>query len=122
MPTKAKLRGLTCIFVTEAINSDKSWDEIKDLLQLKLCNADIHTYTLHFMEILQQEKESFAAYIRQFKTEAKGCNFTNDAATIWIFIKGLKNAHSLATSIYDKGLQTLSDTISKVESLMLYNN
>ena len=29
---KAKLRGLTCTLVTEAINSDKSCDEIKDLL------------------------------------------------------------------------------------------
>ena len=31
---KAKLRGLTHVFVTEAINSDKSWAEIKDLLWL----------------------------------------------------------------------------------------
>ena len=29
---KAKLRGLTCTLVTEAITSNKSWDEIKDLL------------------------------------------------------------------------------------------
>ena len=29
---KAKFRGLTCTLVTEAINSDKSWEEIKDLL------------------------------------------------------------------------------------------
>ena len=50
---KAKLRGLTCTLVTEAINSDKSWDEIKDLLQLKLCHADIHTYISCFMEIQQ---------------------------------------------------------------------
>ena len=42
---KAKLRGLTHTLVLEAINSDKSGDEIKDLLWLKLCNANIHTYT-----------------------------------------------------------------------------
>ena len=30
--TKTKLRGLTHTLVTEAINLDKSWDEIKDLL------------------------------------------------------------------------------------------
>ena len=30
--TKAKLRGMTCTLVTEAINSEKSWDEVKDLL------------------------------------------------------------------------------------------
>ena len=39
----------------------------------------------------------------------------NDAATIRIFIKDLKNAHSLATHIYKKGPQILSDAISKVE-------
>ena len=57
---KAKLRGLTHTLVTEAINSDKPWDEIKDLLWLKLCNADIHTYPSYFMEIQQGEKESLA--------------------------------------------------------------
>ena len=41
----------------------------------------------------------------------------NDTATIRIFIKGLKNAHSLATHIYEKGPQTLSYAISKVEKL-----
>ena len=56
-------------------------------------------------------------YVHQFKTEAKRCNFTNDDTTIRIFIKGLKNAHSLATCIYDKGPQTLTDAICKVEKL-----
>ena len=41
---KAKSQGLMYTLVTEAISSNKSWDEIKDLLRLKLCNADIHTY------------------------------------------------------------------------------
>ena len=49
--------------------------------------------------------------------ETKGCNFTNDAATIRIFIKGLKNTHSLATHIYKKGPQILSIAISEVEKL-----
>ena len=48
---KTKLRGLMHTLVTEAINSDKSWEDIKDLLRLKLCSANIHTYTLHFMDI-----------------------------------------------------------------------
>ena len=47
----AKSRGLTHTLVTEAINSEKTWDEIKELLRLKLCNAKIHTYTLCFMDI-----------------------------------------------------------------------
>ena len=111
--TKAKSRGLMWTLVTEGITSNKSLDEIKDLLWLKHCNANIHTYTSCFMEIQQQSEESLAAYIHQFKTEAKRCNFTNDAATIRIFIKGLKNAHSLATHIYEKGPQTLSNAIFK---------
>ena len=88
-----------CTLVTEVISSNKSWDEIKDLLRLELCNADIHMYTLQFMEIQQQGKESLAAYVHWLKTETKRCNFTNDAATIRIFIKGLRNAHSLSTLI-----------------------
>ena len=44
--TKAKLQGLMHTLVTEAISSNKSWDEIKDLLRLKLCNADIHVYLM----------------------------------------------------------------------------
>ena len=55
--------------------------------------------------------------MHQFKMEAKRGNFTNDAATIRIFVKGLKNAHSLATHIYEIGPQTHSDTISKIEKL-----
>ena len=114
---KAKSRGLTYTLVMEAINSENSWEEIKGLLRLKLCNDNIHTYTSHFMDIQQWEKESLAAYFHQFKTEAKGCNFQNDAATIRIFVKGLKNAHSLATCIYEKGPQTLIDAILEVEKL-----
>ena len=67
------------------------------------------------MEIQQKEKESLVAYIHCFKREAKRCNFTNSAATIRIFVKGLRNAHTLATHVYEKGPQTLADAISKVE-------
>ena len=114
---KAKSRGLTHTVVMEAINSDKSWEEIKDLIWLKVCNANIHTYTSCFMDIKQWEKESLAAYAQRFKMEAKRCNFTNDAATIRIFIKGLKKALSLATHIYEKGSQMFTDAISEVEKL-----
>ena len=34
-----------------------------------------------------------------------------------MFIKGLKNAHSLDTSLYEKGPQMLNDAISEVEKL-----
>ena len=69
------------------------------------------------MDIQQKDKESLAAYIHRFKREAKRCNFTNNGATIRIFVKGLKNAHTIATRVYEKGPQTLVDAISKVEKL-----
>ena len=43
--------------------------------------------------------------------------FDNDATTIRIFIKGLKNAHTLATKVYEKGPQSLTDTVKEVEKL-----
>ena len=67
------------------------------------------------MEIQQKEKTSLAVYIHHFKREAKRCNFANNAATIRVFVKGLKDAHTLTTRIFEKGLQTLLDTISEVE-------
>ena len=115
--TKARSGGLTHTLVTETITSNKSWDETKDMLRLKLCNANIHIYTLKFIKIQQWEKESLAAYVHWFKAEVKRCNFTNDVATIRIFIKGLKNAHSLDTHICEKGSQKLSNVISVAEKL-----
>ena len=105
------------MLISETLNSNKSWDEIKDLLHLKLCNLDIHTSVSCFMEIQQNDKESLAAYMHRFKWEAKRCNFHSNAATIWIFVKGLKNAHTLASQVYEKGPQTLVDAISEVEKL-----
>ena len=96
---------------------DKSWDEIKDLLCLKICHLDIHMSVSHFMEIQQKERESLAAYIHRFKREANRCNFDNNVAMIWIFIKGLKNTHTLAACVYKKGPQNLADAIREVEKL-----
>ena len=70
-----------------------------------------------FLDIQQWEKESLAAHIHRFKMEGKRCSFRNDAVTIRISVKGLKNAHSLATHIYRKGPQMLTDTILEVEKL-----
>ena len=69
------------------------------------------------MEIQQKEKESLVAYIHCFKREASRCKFNNDAATIRIFIKWLKNAHTLATRVYKKEPQSLADAIREVEKL-----
>ena len=56
-------------------------------------------------------------YIYHFARKAKRCNFTSNTATIRIFVKGLKDTHTLVTSIYEKGPQTLMDAISEVEKL-----
>ena len=115
--SQVKSKGLTHTLITEAFTSRKSWDKIKDLLQLKICNSNIHTSISCFMEIQQKEMESLAAYIHHFKRKARKSNFMNNAATIGIFVKGLKNAHNLAAHIYEKAPQTLTDAISEVEKL-----
>ena len=69
------------------------------------------------MDIQQTNKESLAAYVHRFKWEASRCKFNNDAATIRIFLKGLKNAHTIATMVYEKGPKTLVETIKEVERL-----
>ena len=69
------------------------------------------------MDIQQTDKESLATYVHRFKWEANRCKFNNDATTIRIFLKGLKNAHTIATKVYEKGPQTLSEAIKEVEKL-----
>ena len=114
---QAKSKGLIRTIISEALTPNKTWEEIKDSLHLKICNSDIHMSVSHFMEIEQKEKESLAAYIHRFKREASRCKFDNDAATIRIFIKGLRNVHTLATRVYEKGQQSLADAIKELEKL-----
>ena len=114
---QAKSKGFIRRLISEALTSNKTWEEIKDSLHLKICNSDIHTSVSHFMEIQQKEKESLVVYIHHFKREASRCKFDNDAATIIIFINGLRNAHTLATRVYEKGPQSLADAIKEVEKL-----
>ena len=99
---QAKSRGLVRTLISEALTLHKTWEEIKDSLCLKICNSDIHTSISCFMDIQQKEKESLAAYIHHFKREASRWKFGNDATTIRTFIKGLKNAHTLATKVYER--------------------
>ena len=114
---QAKSRGLVRTLITKALTAQKSWEEIKDTLHLKILNADIHTSISQFMDIQQTDKESLATYVHRFKREASRCKFNNDTATIRIFFKGLKNAHTIATKVYKKGPQTLSEAIKEVEKL-----
>ena len=113
---QAKSKGLVRTLTSEALTLNKTWEDIKDSLHLKICNSDIHMSISHFMEIQQKEKESLAAYIHHFKREASRCKFDNDTATIRIFIKGLKTAHTLAIRVYEKGPQSLADAIKEVEN------
>ena len=38
---QAKSKGFIQTLMSEALSSDKNWDEIKDLLHLKICNSNI---------------------------------------------------------------------------------
>ena len=64
---QAKSTGLVRTLISEALTSQKSWEEIKDSLHLKISNTDIHTSISHFVDIQQSDKESLAAYVHQFK-------------------------------------------------------
>ena len=94
--SQAKSRGLTHTLITEALTSGECWDDIKNLICLKIYNSDIHTSVSCVVEIQQKEKESLTVYIHHLKSEAKRCNFTNSTTTIRIFVKGLRNAPMLA--------------------------
>ena len=61
---QAKSKGLVQTLI---IIAQKSWDEIKDSLHLKISNADIHTSISQFMDIQQTDKESLATYVHRFK-------------------------------------------------------
>ena len=116
---QAKSKGLVRTLISEALTAQKNWEEIKDSLCLKISNADIHTSISHFMDIQQTDRESLATYVHRFKQEASRCKFNNDATTIWIFLKGLKNAHTIATKVYKRGPQTLTEAIKEVEKLQV---
>ena len=96
---QAKSCGLVRTLILEALTTQKSWDELKDSLCLKISDADIHTSISQFMDIQQTDKESLATYVHRFKREANRCKFDNDATTIRIFLKGLKNTHTMATKV-----------------------
>ena len=114
---QAKSRGLVRTLISESLTSQKTWEKIRDSLCLKVSNADIYTSISCFMDIQQSDKESLAAYVHLFKCEASRCKFNYDATIIRIFLKGLKNAHTLGTKVYEKGPQSLADTIKEVEKL-----
>ena len=64
---QAKSRGLVRTLISKALTAQKSWEEIKDSLRLKISNVDIHTSISRFMDIQQTDKESLATYVHRFK-------------------------------------------------------
>ena len=74
---EAKSGCLILALIHKTLQAGKCWDELKGILRFKLCNANIHTYTVHFMEIQQKDNEILAAYVHHFKTAAKQCTFNN---------------------------------------------
>ena len=114
---QAKSKGLVRTLISKALTAQKNWEEVKDSLCLKISNADIHTSIIHFMDIQQTDWESLATYVHRFKQEASRCKFNNDATTIRIFLKCLKNAHTIATKVFEKGPQTLTEAIKEVKKL-----
>ena len=108
----AKSCDLTHTSIHEALQAGKCWDDIRDILCLKLCNVSIHTYTLHFMEIQQRDNETLAAYVVHFKMKAKWCDFSSDTTTISIFVRvsgvhtTLQQRYMKRTSDLSKGHQT----------------
>ena len=116
---QAKSRELVRTLIVEALTLHKTWEEIKDSLLKNMQLRHPHIHQLLYGYSKKKEKESLAAYVHCFKCEANTCKFDNDAATIRIFIKRLKNAHTLATKFYEKGPQSLADTIREVEKLQV---
>ena len=73
---EVKPHCLTHTLIHEALQARNCWDEIKGIFRLKLCNANIHTYTSCFMEIQQKGSETITAYVHCFKTAPKQCALT----------------------------------------------
>ena len=109
---KTKSHGLTCTLTCEATHTGKCSDDIKGILRLKICNANIHTYASHFIEIQQKDNETLAAYVHFFKTAAMQCTFDNDTVAIHIFVKGPRDAPTITDEIHEKDLQTLAEVIT----------
>ena len=69
------------------------------------------------MEIQQKDNETLATHIHCFKTAVKQCAFDNDTAAICIFVKDLRDAPTIASKIYEKDPQTLSEVFRLIEKL-----
>ena len=85
-------------------------------------NANIHTYTLHIIEIQQKDNKTIADYIIALKTAAKWYPFDNDTVAIPIFVRELWDVHTIAPKIDEKDPQTLTEVIKLVEKCSVTHN
>ena len=104
---KAKSCSLTCTIICEALQAMKCLDDIRDKLHLKLCNANIPSYTSCFMEIQERDNNTLTAYVHHFKTEAKRCDFNSNTTTIHMFVEYFQDACNIMVKIYEKDPKTL---------------
>ena len=109
---ESKSCGVTHTLIHEATQAGKCWDEIMGILRLKLCNANIPTYTSCFMEIQQKDYETLAAYFYHFKTAAKQWTFDNDTVAICIFVEGIQNIHTTTFKLWLKSSDWLKTQCS----------
>ena len=98
---EAKSQGPTHTLVCEPLQAGKCWDDIRDILHLKLCNANIHTYIM-LMEIQQRDSGTLAAYVYPFQMETRRCDFNSDIAATCISVKGLWDANNITAKVYEK--------------------
>ena len=63
---QAKSRGLVRRLISEALTLNKTWEDIKDSLHLKICNSDIHTSISCFMDIQQKRKRILDSMYKSF--------------------------------------------------------
>ena len=66
-------------------------------------------------------QKTLAAYVHQFKTEAKRCSSNSNTPVIHIFIKDLLDAHYRVVQICKEDLLTLSEVIKLVKNSVQHN-
>ena len=112
---ETKSCGLTCTLISQALQTEKCWDELKGIHWLKFCNANIHTHISCFMEIQQKDNKTLTTFVHHFKATAKWCAFENNTVAIHIFVKAFQDAHIITAKIYEMDPQTFSEVIRKAE-------
>ena len=114
---KAKSCGLTHTLVCEVLQGGKCWGNIRYTLCLKLCNANIHTYTSHFMEIQQRgTMRDWQPMYLILKWKPTGVTSTVTLPPYTFFQGSLGSTQHHSKGLW-KDPQTLSEVIKLMEKL-----